>query len=75
MDDHTRDDTPPRRPDRLACRRTLGTCHARRTTERGVRQYHAGEFHACHGCFENVWSSVDKSHRHRDGFERPATSL
>lgn len=80
MDDHTRDASvgPPKTGTPTGWRpaeRRWEHDTLRQATVHGVRLYNAGAYHESHDCFENVWSSVNKSYRRGTGFERPATSL
>ena len=79
MDEHTRDASvaPPlgNPTGWLADRRVWEHATLRRATEHGARLFNSGEFHESHDCFENVWSSVNKSYRQGSGFKRPATTL
>ena len=81
MDDHTRDPSVAPPPGTRAptgwdpeCRRWEHTTR-RRATEHGVRLFNDGAFHEAHGCFENVWASVNKSYRQGSGLGRPAAIL
>lgn len=83
MDDHTRDYSvgPPTSGDPTGWQADRGASNGwqhgtlRRAVVHGVCLYNAGAFHESHDCFENVWSSVNKSYREESGFERPATTL
>ena len=74
MDDHTLDDTRRGDPTGWRADGRWERATLRRTTEHGVWLCNADEIHVSHDCFDNEWSIVHKSHRQRDGFERPATS-
>jgi hypothetical protein len=79
VDDHTSADgvAPPRGSPTGwdADRRWWTHTTLRRATVHGVRLYNSGAYHDSHDCFENTWSSVNKSYRQGTGFERPTNSL
>ena len=78
MDDHTRDPSvdPPRgEPTGWRADERWEYATLRRAVVHGVRLYNSSAFHESHDCFENVWSSVNKSYRQGNGFEWTTTSL